>query len=54
MPHDMIDNRAERLVDHIKETLPASETAKFAGVCENKLARCFGVCYSLSVKTLQN
>jgi len=30
MPHDIIDNRAERLVDHIKQLLPASETAKFA------------------------
>ena len=30
MPHDILDNRVERLVDHIKEILPASETAKFA------------------------
>jgi len=30
MPHDIIDNRAERVVDHIEEILPTSETATFA------------------------
>ena len=28
--HDIIDNRSEKLVDHIKQILPASERAKFA------------------------
>jgi len=30
MPHDVIDNRHERLVDHIQRILPGSEAAKFA------------------------
>ncbi len=30
MPHDIIDNRAVRLVDKIKEILPGSQSAKFA------------------------
>lgn len=28
--HDIIDNRDQKLVDHIKETLPGSQAAKFA------------------------
>ncbi len=28
--HDIIDNRSEKLVDHIKQILPATDTAKFA------------------------
>ena len=28
--HDIIDNRNEKLVDHIKQILPAAESAKFA------------------------
>ena len=30
MPHDIIDNRNERLVDHIRRILPGSRAAKFA------------------------
>ncbi|MBN1935849.1 MAG: helicase [Anaerolineae bacterium] len=30
MPHDIIDNRAEKLVDHIRRVLPGSQAAKFA------------------------
>ncbi len=30
MPHDIIDNRHERLVDHIRRILPGSQSAKFA------------------------
>jgi hypothetical protein len=30
MPHDIIDNRTERLVDHIRRILPGSRSAKFA------------------------
>ena len=30
MPHDIIDNRTERLIDHIRRVLPGSETAAFA------------------------
>jgi len=28
--HDIIDNRKEKLVDHIKRILPSTERAKFA------------------------
>ena len=28
--HDIIDNRSEKLIDHIKQILPAAESAKFA------------------------
>jgi len=28
--HDIIDNRTERLVDHINRVLPSSERARFA------------------------
>lgn len=30
MPYDIIDNRTEKLVDYIRETLPGSQAAKFA------------------------
>ncbi len=30
MPHDIIDNRQERLVDHIRRILPGSQAARFA------------------------
>lgn len=30
MPHDIIDNRNERLVEHIKQILATTESAKFA------------------------
>lgn len=30
MPHDIIDNRNEKLVDHIRRILPGSQAAKFA------------------------
>ncbi|MCJ7735946.1 MAG: hypothetical protein MUQ10_01355 [Anaerolineae bacterium] len=30
MTHDIIDNRNERLVDHIRQILPGSQSAKFA------------------------
>ena len=30
MPHDIIDNRTEKLVDQIRRVLPGSEAAKFA------------------------
>lgn len=30
MPHDIIDNRSEKLLDHIKLILPGSERARFA------------------------
>jgi len=30
MPHDIIDNRDERLIDHIRRILPGSQSAKFA------------------------
>jgi len=30
MPHDIIDNRNEKLLDHIKRILPGSERARFA------------------------
>ena len=30
MPHDIIDNRSEKLLDHIKRILPGSEQARFA------------------------
>lgn len=30
MPHDIIDNRSEKLLDHIKRILPGSERARFA------------------------
>ncbi len=30
MPHDIIDNRADKLVDHIRRILPGSQAAKFA------------------------
>ena len=30
MRHDIIDNRDERLVDHIHRILPGSQSAKFA------------------------
>lgn len=30
MPHDSIDNRGEKLVDHIRRILPSSQAAKFA------------------------
>ena len=30
MPHDIIDNQAEKLVDHIRRILPGSEAARFA------------------------
>lgn len=30
MPHDIIDNRREKLVDHINALLPQSERARFA------------------------
>ena len=32
--HDIIDNRTERLVDHIRRILPGSQAARFAvGYC---------------------
>jgi len=30
VPHDIIDNRHEKLVDHIQRILPGSQAAKFA------------------------
>jgi hypothetical protein len=30
MPYDIIDNRTEKLVDHIRRILPGSQLAKFA------------------------
>jgi hypothetical protein len=30
MPHDIIDNRQEKLVDHIRQILPGSQAARFA------------------------
>ena len=30
MPHDIIDNRTEKLVDHIRQILPGSQSARFA------------------------
>jgi superfamily II DNA or RNA helicase len=30
MPHDVIDNRSEKLVDHIRRILPGSQSARFA------------------------
>ena len=30
MPHDIIDNRSEKLLDNIKRILPGSERARFA------------------------
>ncbi|MBN1643177.1 MAG: helicase [Anaerolineae bacterium] len=30
MPHDIIDNRTERLIDHIRRVLPGSQACKFA------------------------
>ena len=30
MPHDIIDNREQLLVDHIRRILPGSQAAKFA------------------------
>jgi superfamily II DNA or RNA helicase len=30
MPHDIIDNRSERLIDHIRQILPGSAACKFA------------------------
>jgi HKD family nuclease len=30
MPHDIIDNRSEKLVDHIRRVLPGAQAAKFA------------------------
>ena len=30
VPHDIIDNRHEKLIDHIQRILPGSQAAKFA------------------------
>jgi hypothetical protein len=30
MSHNVIDNRTEKLVDHIRRVLPGSDAAKFA------------------------
>jgi len=30
MPHDIIDNRTDKLVDHIRQILPGSQSARFA------------------------
>ncbi|MCG2769271.1 MAG: hypothetical protein ABIK79_15680 [Chloroflexota bacterium] len=30
MPRDIIDNRHQKLVDHIRQILPGSQAAKFA------------------------
>ena len=30
MPHDVIDNRNEKLLDHIRRILPGSQSARFA------------------------
>ena len=31
MPHDIIDNRDEKLVEHIKSILGSTDSARFAG-----------------------
>ena len=33
MAHDIIDNRVERFVDHIKRILPAAEKGFWTGPC---------------------